>query len=54
MTLALERLQKTKSAQIREKLSYPVIDTDVHTQEFLPAFLDYLELVDGTEIVDRF
>jgi predicted TIM-barrel fold metal-dependent hydrolase len=54
MTTALERPQKSKSAQIRDQLGYSVIDTDVHTQEFPPAFLDYLESVGGTEIVDRF
>ncbi|MBD2567956.1 hypothetical protein [Anabaena lutea] len=54
MTLALERPQKTKYTQIREKLSYLVIDIDAHTQEFHPAFWDYLELVGSTEIVDRF
>lgn len=55
MTIALERpVQKTKSAKIREQLGYPVIDTDVHTQEFEPAVLDYLEQVGGTEITERF
>ncbi|MHC5859610.1 amidohydrolase family protein [Nostoc sp.] len=54
MTIALDRPQKTKSAQIREKLGYPIIDTDVHTQEFPPAFLDYLEQVAGTAIAERF
>lgn len=54
MTIALERPKKTRSAQIREQLGYPVIDTDVHTQEFAPAFLEYLEQVGGKAIVDRF
>ncbi|MEH2437615.1 MAG: hypothetical protein V7K25_25870 [Nostoc sp.] len=54
MTIALDRPKKTKSAQIREKLGYPIIDTDVHTQEFPPAFLDYLEQVAGTAIAERF
>jgi predicted TIM-barrel fold metal-dependent hydrolase len=55
MTIALERLKKkTRSAEIREQLGYPIIDTDVHTQEFEPAFLDYLEQVGGSKIVDRF
>ena len=54
MTIALDRPQKTKSAQIREKLGYPIIDTDVHTQEFEPAVLDYLEQVGGTALVERF
>ena len=55
MTIALERpKKKTRSAEIREKLGYAVIDTDVHTQEFEPAFLDYLEQVGGSKIVDLF
>jgi predicted TIM-barrel fold metal-dependent hydrolase len=54
MTIALERPKKTKSAEIRDRLGYPIIDTDVHTNEFPPAFLDYLEQVGGTAIVDRF
>ncbi|MBR8838856.1 MAG: amidohydrolase family protein [Stigonema ocellatum SAG 48.90 = DSM 106950] len=55
MTIALDRpTQKTKSAQIREELGYAIIDTDVHTQEFEPAVLDYLEQVAGSAIVERF
>ncbi len=54
MTIALERPQKTRSAQIREQLGYPIIDTDVHTQEFEPAFLDYLAQVGGSKIADSF
>lgn len=54
MTIALDRSQKTKSAQIRDRLGYPVIDTDVHTQEFEPAYLDYLAQVGGDQVVDRF
>ncbi len=54
MTISLERPKKTRSAAIREQLGYPVIDTDVHTQEFEPAFLDYLEQVGGSAIVDKF
>ncbi|OUL32619.1 hypothetical protein [Nostoc sp. 106C] len=53
MTIAVEHPHKSKSAQICDRLSYPVIDTHVHTQTFSPAFLDYLELVDETEIGDR-
>lgn len=50
MTIALESpKQKTLSAQIRERLGYPIIDTDVHTQEFEPAFLDYLAAVGGAK-----
>ncbi|MBW4596576.1 MAG: amidohydrolase [Brasilonema angustatum HA4187-MV1] len=55
MTIALERpTKKSRSAQIREQLGYPIIDTDVHTQEFEPAFLDYLAQVGGSKIADSF
>ncbi|OUL28446.1 hypothetical protein BV372_25115 [Nostoc sp. T09] len=54
MTIAVDRPQKFKSAQICDRLGYHVIDPDVHTQEFSPAFLDDLELVGGSEIGDRF
>lgn|GEM_PF-4946809 len=55
MTIALERPKnKTRSAEIRQQLGYPIIDTDVHNQEFPPAFLDYLEQVGGTAIVEKF
>jgi len=55
MTIAIERpTKKTRSAQIREQLGYPIIDTDFHTDEFGPAFLEYLEQVGGADIVDRF
>lgn len=55
MTVALERpTKKSRSAQIREQLGYPIIDTDVHTQEFEPAFLDYLAEVGGAKLADSF
>lgn len=55
MTIALARSPKrTRSAEIREQLGYPIIDTDFHTEEFVPAFFDYLEQVGGVNIVDRF
>ncbi len=31
----------SKSAAIRARLNHPVIDSDGHTVEFLPAVLDY-------------
>jgi predicted TIM-barrel fold metal-dependent hydrolase len=55
MTIAIERpTKKSRSAQIREQLGYPIIDTDVHTQEFEPAFLDYLAQVGGAKLADSF
>ncbi|MBI3304007.1 MAG: amidohydrolase family protein [Deltaproteobacteria bacterium] len=44
----------SKSAAVRARLNHPVIDSDGHTVEFEPAFLDYLKQVGGTTMVDRF
>ena len=45
---------KSSSAEIRARLSHPIIDSDGHTVEFLPAFLDVLKEVAGPDIVDRY
>jgi len=37
----------SKSAAVRARLNHPVIDSDGHTVEFLPAVLDYLEQTGG-------
>jgi hypothetical protein len=34
----------SKSAAIRAHVNHPIIDSDGHTVEFEPAFLDYLLL----------
>jgi len=44
----------SKSAAIRARLNHPVIDSDGHTVEFLPAVLDYLEQTGGTKVVEWF
>lgn len=44
----------SKSAAIRARLKHPVIDSDGHTVEFEPAFLDYLRQVGGDKIVERY
>lgn len=41
-------------ADIRAKLSHPVIDGDSHMLEFVPAIHDYLERVAGPEMVERY
>src|ERR1700730_6594159 len=46
--------QPSKSADIRARLSYPVIDADGHMLEFEPTFLEYLEQVGGPKIVERY
>jgi len=35
----------SKSAAIRARVNHPIIDSDGHTVEFEPAFLDYLRQV---------
>jgi len=43
----------TSSSKVREKLNHPVIDTDGHMLEFLPALLDYVKQVAGASIAQR-
>ena len=45
---------KSKSAQIRSRLTHPVIDSDGHTVESMAVFLDYLADVAGPRVVERF
>jgi len=47
-------VKNSKSAQVRSKLSHPVIDGDGHWLEPVPVFLDYLRDVGGPAIVDKF
>ena len=42
-----------RAAQIRGKLSHPVIDGDGHWMEPIPVFLDYLAEVGGPKAVDE-
>ena len=42
------------SAQVRARLDHPVIDSDGHTVELVPLFIDYLRSVGGSDMVDRF
>lgn len=44
----------TKAAAIREKLDHPIIDTDGHSVEFTPAYVDYLRDVAGNDLAERF
>ncbi len=48
------RGKRTKSAQIREKLDHPVIDSDGHLREFQPLFLDYVRKVGGPALFKRY
>lgn len=46
--------QSSKSAAVRARLDYPVIDTDLHTVEFTPLLEDYIDKIGGPAIVDQF
>jgi predicted TIM-barrel fold metal-dependent hydrolase len=41
-------------ADVRRRLGHPVIDTDGHIIEFVPAMLDFLKQVAGPEVSGRF
>jgi predicted TIM-barrel fold metal-dependent hydrolase len=45
---------QSKSEQIRARLSHPIIDSDGHTFELAPLFLDYLKSVAGPRVMERF
>ena len=45
-------LQASPSAAIRHQLGYPVIDTDVHTNDYTPALEDYVANYGGVGLVD--
>jgi predicted TIM-barrel fold metal-dependent hydrolase len=47
-------LQDSKSAAVRARLHHPVIDGDGHWLEPVPLFLDYLQEVGGSTMVERF
>ncbi|SRR5579875_22629 len=44
---------KSKSAEIRQRLGHPVIDSDGHWREFEPIAMDYLEATAGPKVVER-
>ena len=46
-------MQKT-SAEVRAKLSHPVVDSDGHAIECGPVFLDYLKKVGGADVAHRY
>ena len=47
-------MAKSRSAEIRARLSHPIIDSDGHTVEFLPAFLDVFKEVAGPKVAGRY
>ncbi len=47
-------ITKTASSKLRERLDYPVIDTDAHISESKFVFPDFLKQVGGADIVERY
>jgi hypothetical protein len=41
------------SRKVRERLSNPVIDTDIHTNDYTPALEDYVSSYGGAKLVDE-
>ena len=52
MTKSLRNNAQSPSAAIRARLDYPVIDTDVHTNDYAPALEDYVAKYGGSALVD--
>jgi predicted TIM-barrel fold metal-dependent hydrolase len=44
----------SRSAEIRARLSHPIIDSDAHLAEFEPAFFDFLNATAGSAMVERY
>jgi len=53
MSTPHERLSQSPSAKIRANLAYPVIDTDVHTNDYSPDVEDYVANYGGKHLVDE-
>jgi predicted TIM-barrel fold metal-dependent hydrolase len=45
---------RSNSAEIRARLNHPIIDSDGHTVESGPLFVDYLKNVGGSAIAERY
>ena len=48
------KARNSRSAAIKAQLDYPVIDTDIHTNEFSPLLEDYIAQYGGSKVVDLF
>lgn len=46
--------QRSKSAALRGRLDFPVIDTDIHTIEYAPLLDEYIEVISSAAIVDQY
>jgi predicted TIM-barrel fold metal-dependent hydrolase len=47
-------VENTKSAQVRSRLNHPVVDSDGHSLDYRPAFIDHLKAVGGPKLVEGF
>jgi predicted TIM-barrel fold metal-dependent hydrolase len=45
---------QSKTAEIRARLGHPVIDSDGHSIEPIPVFMEYLKSVAGSRVADSF
>ncbi|KYG04737.1 hypothetical protein BE21_45060 [Sorangium cellulosum] len=52
MTDRIARLKASPSVAVKEKLDYPVIDTDIHTNDYSPALEDFVATYGGAKLVD--
>ena len=43
---------ESKTAEIRSRLGHPVIDSDGHSIEPIPVFMEYLKSVAGSRVAD--
>ncbi|MCH8088773.1 MAG: amidohydrolase family protein [Chloroflexi bacterium] len=46
--------EKSSSQAIRARLGHPIIDSDGHTLEVTPTFLEYVKQIGGRKLADRF
>jgi len=46
--------ETSRSAKIRARLNHPIIDTDGHTVELMPVYLDYVKQIGGADMVKRY
>jgi hypothetical protein len=53
MSTSLHSARVSPSRKIRSGLGYPVIDTDVHTNDYTPALEDYVSTYGGAHLVDE-
>ncbi|HVZ31975.1 MAG TPA: hypothetical protein VG963_06100 [Polyangiaceae bacterium] len=53
MTASASSLRRSASAAIKSTIDYPVIDTDVHTNDYAPAVEEYVAQYGGNQLVDE-